>query len=91
MVTERPEWPHTIDDIFKSLDGVWGLVGATAVNGNLVRLERSLQPPVEYTFIEYEGSNESRVLRRQTYQSEEKEKAVNAFARLLGFTDMNPR
>jgi len=83
----RPQWPHTIDDIIKSLDGIWGLVGATATNGNLLRLERSLAGPQVYTLTEYEGQDESKILEEKTYQEDERGFAVGEFARRLGFGD----
>jgi len=87
MVLTRPQWPHTVDDILKSLDGIWGLVGATASNGNLVRLERSLHEPLTYTMTEYNGEDESSVLNTSTYTGLQKELAVGEFARLIGFGD----
>jgi hypothetical protein len=85
MLTTRPQWPHTVEDITKSLDGVWGLVGATGINGNLYRLERSLHQPLIFTLSEYEGNNESRVVKKQTFNADEKEAAIGEFARALGF------
>ena len=87
MYITRPQWPHTVDDIRKSLDGVWGLVGATDTSGNLVRLERSLQEPWTYTLIEYKGQDETQVVSKQTYSSEQKDKAVGLFASKLGFSN----
>lgn len=83
---QRPQWPHTVDDIVKSLDGVWGLVGATTETGTLLRLERSLHEPVTYTLVEYEGSDESRIAKKTAFSEEQKASAVNEFAKLLGFT-----
>lgn len=85
MLTTRPQWPHTIDDIRKSLDGIWGLVGATGTNGNLLRLERSLHQPLIYTITEYEGSDESKVVRKQTYTADDKDESVKDFASAIGF------
>ena len=85
MLTTRPQWPHTIDDIKKSLDGIWGLVGATGTNGNLLRLERSLHQPLVYTLTEYEGSDENRIVRKQTYGAEQREDAIRDFASAIGF------
>jgi len=85
MVAIRPQWPHTIDDIVKALDGVWGVVGAIAVSGNLLRLERSLKAPLTYKFVEYKGSDETSILRELNYAAEEKDAAVGEFAQLLGF------
>ncbi len=85
-VLMRPQWPHTIDDIFKSLDGVWGLVGATGENGNLYRLERSLHEPLVYTLSEYRGNEESEILKKEIFEASQKEAAVQAFAKALGFT-----
>ena len=87
MPTERAQWPHTVADIVKSLDGIWGLVGATAVSGNLLRLERSLQEPTTYTLTEYEGESEANVVNKVTYTANQKSQAVAEFARLLGFSD----
>lgn len=87
MVTTRPQWPHTVDDIVKSLDGIWGLVGATDMNGNLIRLERSLQEPTTYTLTQYEGNDETRVLNKETFTPEKKAYAVRLFASKLGFSD----
>jgi hypothetical protein len=84
MVTMRAQWPHTVEDIVKSLDGIWGLVGATGVNGNLFRLERSLHEPLVYTLTEYEGSDESKVVSRKTYSADQKGEAVAEFAQSLG-------
>lgn len=85
MVITRPQWPHTIDDIRNSLDGIWGLVGATGSNGNLLRLERSLHQPLVYTISEYEGQDENKVVRKQTYTAEQKEQAISDFAGAIGF------
>jgi hypothetical protein len=85
MLTTRPQWPHTIEDIHSSLDGIWGLVGATGMNGNLYRLERSLHQPLQYTLFEYEGSNESRVVNKQVFAGDDKQQAIREFAQALGF------
>jgi hypothetical protein len=85
MVLMRSQWPHTVADIVKSLDGVWGLVGATDEKGNLIRLERSLHEPLTYKITEYDGVSEEKVVREQMYQADEKEQAVKQFARALGF------
>lgn len=82
----RPQWPHTVEDITKSLDGVWGLVGATGANGNLFRLERSLHEPLVYTLTEYKGNEESDVIRKEVYDSAKREQAVKEFAKAIGFT-----
>lgn len=85
MFMQRAQWPHTIDDIVKSLDGVWGLVGATADNGNLMRLERSLFEPVTYTLTIYEGSDERKVLSCEKFDPPSRQEAINKFAQALGF------
>lgn len=82
----RPQWPHTVDDIVRSLDGIWGLVGATSQTGNLLRLERSLHEPLTYTLVEYEGLDETRIAQKKAYTEAEKANAINDFAKLLGFT-----
>jgi len=87
MPVIRPQWPHTVDDIVKALDGVWGVVGAIAVSGNLLRLERSLKEPLSYKFIEYKGTDESSPIRELHFSAEEKEAAVEEFAGLLGFRE----
>ena len=87
MVISRPQWPHTVDDIVKSLDGIWGLVGATAVSGNLLRLERSLHEPITYTVTEYEGMDEHKVVRKNNYSADQKQQAISDFAKQLGFSD----
>jgi hypothetical protein len=87
MVLTRPQWPHTVDDIVKSLDGIWGLVGATDINGNLIRLERSLQEPTTYTLTQYQGQDEAKVVNKKTYSQQDKMQAVNLFASQLGFSD----
>jgi len=85
MIITRAQWPHTIDDIHKALDGVWGLIGATGTNGNLYRLERSLHEPVLYTLTEYRLSDESDIVRREEYAETEKQTAISAFASAIGF------
>ena len=87
MITTREQWPHTIADIVKSLDGTWGLVGATSVKGNLLRLERSLNEPTSYTLTEYKGEDESQVLRTKEYGADRKQEAIADFAKELGFGD----
>jgi hypothetical protein len=82
----RPQWPHTIQDIIGALDGIWGIVGAISVDGNLLRLERSLKEPLTYSLTFYKGENESEVVNCKTYNSDEKMVAVNEFAKQLGFT-----
>ncbi len=84
--TVRAQWPHTMDDINKSLDGVWGLVGATGVNGNLHRLERSLHEPIVYIVTEYNGADEGDIKDKQTYPPDLRDQAVASFARAIGFT-----
>jgi hypothetical protein len=86
-IITRAQWPHTIADIRKSLDGVWGLVGATGENGNLFRLERSLQDPVVYRLTEYKGTDEEVALSSTVYEAAQKEEAVKEFAQRLGFTE----
>jgi hypothetical protein len=81
----RPQWPHTLDDIVNSLEGVWGLVGATGTNGNLLRLEKSLHEPIIYTVTEYRLVDEADVVSRQNYEASQREEAINAFARAIGF------
>jgi len=83
--TTRPQWPHTIEDIESSLDGVWGLVGATGTNGNLYRLERSLHEPLTYTVTEYREQDEGDVLSKQTYSAQDRSKAIKDFAQAIGF------
>jgi hypothetical protein len=85
-LTTRPYWPHTLEDILGSLDGIWGLVGATGTNGNLHRLERSLHEPLSYTLSEYRGEDESDIVRRQIYGEEQREEAIKEFAQAIGFT-----
>jgi hypothetical protein len=82
----RPEWPHTVSDIVKALDGIWGIVGAISTEGNLLRLERSLQEPTTYTLTEYKERDESAIVKTQVYTAEQKAFAVGEFARLLGFS-----
>lgn len=86
-IITRAQWPHTIDDIRKSLDGVWGLVGATGENGNLFRLERSLKEPIVYRLTEYKGGDEEVVLSSKVYEAAQKDEAVKDFAQLLGFSE----
>jgi hypothetical protein len=85
MIITRAQWPHTIDDIHKALDGVWGLIGATGINGNLYRLERSLHEPVLYILTEYRLSDESDIVRREEHPESEKQVAISAFAKAIGF------
>lgn len=85
MITTRAQWPHTVEDITKSLDGIWGLVGATGVNGNLYRLERSLHQPLVYTLTEYDQGDEAKVVKKETFSESERQKAIEAFARAIGF------
>lgn len=85
MITTRPQWPHTVDDIVNSLEGIWGLVGATGTNGNLYRLERSLHQPLVYTLTEYKGNEEIEVLNKRVYEAAQKDEAIKDFAAKLGF------
>ena len=85
MLITRAQWPHTVEDIVKSLDGIWGLVGATGTNGNLFRLERSLKEPFTYTFVEFKGMDERETLRKRVYETGQKEEAIKDFAKELGF------
>ena len=85
MPVIRSQWPHTVDDIVKALDGVWGVVGAISEKGNLIRLERSFSEPTVYKFVEYDGNNEERAVKELSFTSGEKSQAVNEFAKLLGF------
>ena len=81
----RAEWPHTVGDIIKALDGIWGIVGAISTTGNLLRLERSLYEPTTYTLTEYKQQNEAEVLSTKNYTADQKAFAVGEFARQLGF------
>jgi hypothetical protein len=74
-----------MEDIYKALDGVWGLIGANGVNGNLYRLERSLHEPLLYTLTEYRLSDESDIVRREEYSEDQKQAAISAFAKAIGF------
>ena len=85
MLITRAQWPHTVEDITKSLDGIWGLVGATGTSGNLLRLERSLTEPFTYTFFEFKGSDEREILQKRLYETEKREEAIKDFAKELGF------
>lgn len=85
MIVTRAQWPHTVEDIVKSLDGVWGLIGAKGTNGNLYRLERSLHEPTVYTLTEYRGESETDIVRREEYGAEDRLVAVNVFAQAIGF------
>lgn len=85
MPVIRSQWPHTVDDIVKALDGVWGVVGAISQSGNMLKLERSFSKPTVYKFVEYDGNNEARPLNEKTFSEEEKDEAINQFAKLLGF------
>ena len=85
MVLMRSQWPHTVHDIVKALDGVWGLVGAIDTKGNLIRLERSLHEPLTYKITEYDGVSEEKVVSETKYESHHKEDAVKRFAHALGF------
>ena len=84
-VTTRSHWPHTLEDVTNSLDGIWGLVGASGSNGNLYRLERSLHEPLTYTLSEYRGEDESDIVRRQMYGVDQREEAIKEFAQAIGF------
>jgi hypothetical protein len=84
-IVTRAQWPHTIEDIIKALDGVWGLIGANGVNGNLYRLEKSLHEPVVYTLTEYRGADESDIVRREEYSGDDRLTAINVFAVAIGF------
>ena len=85
MIITRAQWPHTMADIHKALDGIWGLIGATGTNGNLYRLERSLKEPFTFTLTEYRLSDESDIVRREAYGVDDKQNAISAFAKELGF------
>lgn len=85
LFQQRAQWPHTINDITKSLDGVWGVVGATGSNGNLYRLERSLEPPTTYKITEYKGEDESDIVAENQFAAEQRDDAVKQFARAIGF------
>jgi len=85
MIVTRAQWPHTMEDIVKALDGVWGLIGADGVNGNLYRLEKSLHEPIVYTLTEYRGADESDIVRREEYPGDDRISAINVFAAAIGF------
>ena len=87
MTQTRPQWPHTVEDIVKALDGIWGIVGATANSGNLLRLERSLKEPTTYTLTEYAGMDEAAAISSKNFGAAEKQLAVDEFARQLGFSN----
>jgi hypothetical protein len=81
----RAQWPHTVDDIRRALDGVWGIVGATGTNGNLLRLERSLHEPLRFTLTEYRGAAEEIAISTKVYDAAQKEDALRDFSLKLGF------
>jgi hypothetical protein len=85
ITTTRAQWPHTVEDIVNSLDGIWGLVGATNTSGNLLRLERSLHEPLLYTITEYRLNDESDVVRRESYETGQRDEAIKTFAQAIGF------
>ena len=85
LFQQRAQWPHTIGDITKSLDGVWGVVGATDSNGNLHRLERSLKPPTTYKITEYKGEDESAIVAETHFEEAQRDDAVKQFAKSIGF------
>ncbi len=84
-MTTRVQWPRTIEEIEESLDGIWGLVGATSVNGNLWHLERSLHQPLIYTVTEYFGLDENKTVAKHSFPEENKGEAVYFFAQSIGF------
>ncbi|HEY9792317.1 MAG TPA: hypothetical protein V6D22_18085 [Candidatus Obscuribacterales bacterium] len=86
MYITRPQWPHTVDDIVKSLDGIWGVVGATDTQGNVIRLERSMSEPTTYVLTQYKGQDESDIIDKKSYTAEQKSDAVRLFASKLGFS-----
>jgi hypothetical protein len=88
MVTVRPQWPHSLDDIKASLDGIWGLVGATDGNGNLWRLERSLHEPLSYTITQFAGLDEGKVVKKTTFTKDQRVEAIREFAQALGFSEI---
>jgi hypothetical protein len=90
MSATRSQWPHTVDDIEKALDGVWGVVSAIALSGNLLRLERSLSAPVTYKFFEFRGTDEKCPIRQLSFPAAERDAAIGEFARLIGLAEMNP-
>ncbi len=81
----RAQWPHTIEDIVNSLEGVWGIVGATTGNGNVIRLEKSLHEPLTYTLTEYQGSEEGEIVRKMVYEPVRRDDAITEFAKAIGF------
>lgn len=85
LFQQRAQWPHTVGDITKSLDGVWGVVGATDSNGNLHRLERSLKPPTTYKITEYKGEDESAIEKETHFEEPQRDEAVKQFAKSIGF------
>jgi hypothetical protein len=85
MIVSRAQWPHTIDDISKAVDGVWGIIGAHGVNGNLYRLERSFHEPFIYTLTEYRLEDETDIVSREEYGSVDRQTVINKFAAALGF------
>jgi hypothetical protein len=84
-LTIRAQWPHSIEDIEKSLDGIWGLVGATSAGGDLYRLERSLSEPYVFTVTEYNGVDEADIKSKQTFEAVKRSEAIALFARAIGF------
>lgn len=85
MMLVRAQWPHTLEDITKALDGVWGVVGATSETGTLYRLERTLKEPTVYTLIEYVGADENAIASTDTFAQDKREEAVKRFAKAIGF------
>ncbi len=83
---ERATWPHTIKDIYKALDNIWGVVGAYDQDNNLSRLEKSIQSPIVYKVIRFNGCNEKQILSTNTYSEAQKDAAVKDFAQGIGFT-----
>ncbi len=70
---------HTVDDIVNSLDGIWGLVGATrGTEGNLLRLEEEprTETPCDTRLPNTMATTKQHVLHKQTFQATEKIDAI---------------
>ncbi len=90
MMIERATWPHTISDIYKALDNIWGVVGAYDLHNNLMRLEKSISSPITYILTSFEGNNEKKITKTESYAESQKDQAVNDFAKAIGFTLEQP-
>ena len=77
----RPTFPHTIDDIIRSITGGLGIVVGDLPDGSIWVLKRNRKVG-NFTLSHYESPQRKQLLTQQDFQ--DRQDAVMAMARAIG-------